>query len=51
MARRPDGASARTEFLRVRITAGGLEKIDKQRRPGESRSAYIRRLIAQDGAK
>lgn len=48
MPRKPDGAAARTEFLRVRITQGGLEKIDAQRKPGESRSAYIRRLIAQD---
>ena len=49
MARKPDGAAARTEFLRVRLTGGGMDRIDEMRKArGESRSTYVRRLIEED---
>jgi hypothetical protein len=44
MSRRPDGATARSEWLRVRITPDGLAALDDAR--GElDRSEFVRRAI------
>ena len=45
MAGRPDGQTARDEMLRIRMTAQGMEALDRARGP-VTRSEYVRRLIA-----
>lgn len=49
MARPTAGASARTHFVNVRLTAAGLEALDRMR-GGRSRSDFIRELLAAHAA-
>lgn len=49
MGRRPDGDVARTRQVMVRLTEAGMEQVDRLRaKRGEARSAYLRRLLAED---
>lgn len=48
MARTPDGPSARTEYVPVRLTKSQAAHLDESR-GAISRSEYIRRLIVRDG--
>jgi hypothetical protein len=45
MGRHPDGATARTEWLRLRITREGLAEIDRVR-GDETVSAFVRNAVA-----
>lgn len=47
MARHPDGSESRDLTLHVRITSAGMGELDRVR-GGESRSQYVRNLIAAD---
>ena len=47
MARHPDGSESRDRTLHVRITRAGMGELDRVR-GGESRSQYVRNLIAAD---
>lgn len=50
MAGRPQGAVARTEVLKVRMTKQGMEVVDRMR-GSLSRSAYVRHLIAKEAGE
>lgn len=50
MAGRPQGQTARTMKIEVRMTPQGMEALDKMRGP-LSRSAYIRALLAREAGK
>jgi hypothetical protein len=45
MGRHPDGATARTEWLKLRITPEGLAEINRVR-GNETVSAFVRQAIA-----
>jgi hypothetical protein len=50
MAGRPQGATARTTILNVRLTPQGMAALDGLR-GGVSRSAYIRGLLAAEAQR
>jgi uncharacterized protein (DUF1778 family) len=46
MARPPDGKTARTEWLKLRVTPEDLAAIDHAR-GGEDRSSFVRQAVAE----